>query len=292
MMRRPMLAVPVLAAALLAAGCSGSPETPVSPSQTAPAALGAAEDGSTLKVNAPSGLSPSGGAEVTSNQVTLVFQPAAGRHVQPLGMQHRVELYDGQQRRIAQWTTPGATVTTPVLEYNESYAWRVQGILDGREGPWSQTATFVVPTPPIPAECMAQPLAANRLPCVLAVASLSDEWPRCQGGSGSACHRFTREVARALSIGDPLWGLLGKVPGTWQCTPTTCGSNISGGLGEDVVVYCTGPGTCRNPNGPGGRTDWVAIDIILGAGAPGAQIAWSPIARVNNRGDNWWVPVP
>ena len=113
MNRKTVLALPALTAALFAAACSGSPETPVSPTLTTPTELGANPDGSTLKVNAPTGLSPSGGVHVDRNQVQLVFQPSAGRHVQPLGAQHFIELFDQNQRRIAQWTTPAATVTTP-----------------------------------------------------------------------------------------------------------------------------------------------------------------------------------
>ena len=292
MLRRTVLASPALAIALLAAACSGSPETPVSPTLATPGSADANPDGSTLKVNPPTGLSPSGGVEVASNQVRLTFQPAAGKHVEPFGVQHRIELYDQRQQRIAEWTTVAASVTTPVLQYTEGYSWRVQAVLDGRVGPWSDAATFVVPAPPTPPECLAQPIEANRLPCILAVAAKSEDWARCEAGSGSACHRFTREVASALAVGDPLWGLLGKVPGTWQCTPHACGTGVSDGFGEDVIVYCTGPGSCRNPFAPDGRTDWVAIDIILAAGLPGAQLQWSPVPRIFNRGNNYWAPVP
>lgn len=289
MNRRTMIPWPLMAAALLVTGCSGSPETPVSPSRAAEASLAANPDGSTLKVNAPSNLSPANSVVVGSNQVTLTFDPATGRYAPAAGIQHLVELYDQNQTRIATWVTASSSVTTPNLEYLQSYSWRVQPSLDGQVGPWSNVAGFATPAPPTPAECRAQPIEANRFPCVLAVAAISEEWPRCQAGSGSACHRFTREVARALALGDPNWGLLGKPPGVWQCTLNSCG-NISGGLGEDVIVYCTGPGSCRNPSGPQGRIDWVAIDIIVAAGLPGATLGWSPIPRVFNRGDNWWVP--
>ena len=292
MIRRNLLAPAAIAVALLAAGCSGGADSPVAPSPAAEGSLSANPDGSTLKVNPPTALTPSGGVEVDSNQVRLTFQPATGRYVQPSGMQHRVELFNQNGSRIAQWMTVATAVTTPVLDYQQSYSWRVQAVLGTETGPWSETAGFIVPLPPTPPECLAQPIENNRLPCILAVAAKSDEWPRCQAGSGSACHRFTREVARALSIGDPLWGLLGKPPGTWQCTPAACGANVVGGLGEDVIIYCTNPGTCRNPAGPDGRTDWVAIDIVLAAGLPGAQIYWGPIPRAFNRGSNYWVPAP
>lgn len=288
MIRRTMIPWPILAAALFVTGCSGGPETPVSPSRAAEGSLDANADGSTLKVNPASNLAPGGGTTVGSTRVTLAFEPASGRYAPAAGMQHRVELYDQNQTRIAEWVIGGSSVVTPELQYLQNYSWRVQPGLDGHVGPWSDVATFATPPPPVPAECLAQPIEANRFPCVMAIAAISEEWVRCQNGSGTACHRFTREVARALSIGDPNWGLLGKPPGVWQCTLSACG-NISGGLGEDIVVYCTGPGSCRNPSGPQGRTDWVAVDIVIAAGIPGAQPAWSPVPRVFNRGDNWWV---
>jgi hypothetical protein len=271
MIRRNVLPWPMLAVLLLSA-CSDRMETPVSPSLGPPAGLDANPDGSTLKVHAPTGLAPSGGTAVEGNEVRLTFQPASGRHVQPFGVQYHVELFDQRQQRIQNWTTPATSVTTAELNYTESYSWRARATVDGQTGPWSDTAAFVVPAPPTPPECLRQPLENNRLPCIFAVAAKSDDWPRCQAGSGTACHRFTREVARALAVDDPLWGLLGKAPGTWQCTTSACGSNVVGGLGEDVIVYCTNPASCRNPSGPDGRMDWVAIDIVLAAGLPGAQI--------------------
>ena len=293
MNRRTMILWQALALALLVTGCSGSPESPVSPTRAAAGGVDADvnADGSTLKVNAPTNLSPSGGALVGSNQVTLAFAAASGKYVPVDGIQHRVELFNQNGTLIAAWLTGDSSVLTPNLEYQQTYTWRVQPTLDGQVGPWSGTAGFVTPEPPVPAECLRQPLEANRLGCVIAIAATSDEWRRCTGGSGAACHRFTREVARALSIGDPNWGLLGKPPGVWQCTLNGCGTG-GGGFGEDIVAYCTGPGSCRNESGPDGRTDWVAIDIVVGAGLPGASIGWSPIPRAFNRGNNFWSPVP
>jgi hypothetical protein len=138
------------------------------------------------------------------------------------------------------------------------------------------------PRPPVPDACA--PAAAptvDRLACARQVAVRSSEWPRCATGSGVACHRYTREVARALAAGDPRWGLITKQPGQQQCSMTSCGPGDGTGYGEDVVAYL-----------PAGSSPdrWVGHDIVGGAGAPGARVQWAgPLER---RPGNLWAPVP
>jgi hypothetical protein len=138
------------------------------------------------------------------------------------------------------------------------------------------------PPPPVPDACA--PAAAptvDRLACARQVAARSSEWPRCATGSGVACHRYTREVARALAAGDPRWGLITKSPGQQQCSMTWCGPGDGTGYGEDVVAYL-----------PAGSSPdrWVGYDIVGGAGAPGARVQW--VGPLERRPGNLWAPVP
>jgi hypothetical protein len=71
-----------------------------------------------------------------------------------------------------------------------------------------------------------------------------------------------------------------------------CGPLGGEGYGEDIVAYCRSGSTCANRFGPDGRTDIQSIDIVLGAGAPGAAIQWGAVPSRFNRGNNFWVPVP
>lgn len=126
--------------------------------------------------------------------------------------------------------------------------------------------------------------------CLEAVASRSTFYPRCQAGSQRDCHYYVREVASALNIaqGQKRWGLITK----------PSGSNVDG-YGEDVVAWLP------QPFGLDQQTwRWRGLDIIGGAGAPGARFQggelheaipcsqWVDGMSWCNREDNLWAPVP
>ncbi|MEX0919270.1 MAG: hypothetical protein WDZ64_00790 [Parcubacteria group bacterium] len=136
-----------------------------------------------------------------------------------------------------------------------------------------------IPTIPPGGEFPPTSGAPNERDRVNTIASDSPEWGDCASGSGVACHRFVREVASILANDDPRWGLLTKQSGQQSCTMTECGPNV-GGYGEDVIVYLLG----TEPSGP-----ITIVDIIGGAGAPGANITWQIQPR---RAGNDWAPVP
>jgi hypothetical protein len=296
LMSRMLKILPVLCTAFAlttAVACNSTPDAPTSPSTSPRSGEEAAPDGSTLKVNAPTPLSPINAERLNNRQPTMVLANTQGRFVnRPFS--YEFQLFDSGGNVLRSAIVAGGTGTTSwaypeQLESDTAYTWRARAAYDGAFGPWSASAGFL--TARAAANCGPMPIAADRTACIVTVAAMSDEWPRCAQGSGVACHRFTQEVARALAVGDPNWGLLGKPPGTWQCTINACGPLGGEGFGEDVVVYCLAP-TCGIVARPDGRNDWVAIDIILGAGAPGAAIQWGPIPVRDNRGNNYWVPVP
>ncbi len=121
----------------------------------------------------------------------------------------------------------------------------------------------------------------NRRECALQIAAGSANWAACSTrGVGPACHRFVREVTRALAAGNARWGLISKPRGQQSCSATACGADV-GGYGQDVAAY--------RPDGAA-VSEWMGFDIVAGAGAPGATVIWNgPLPR---RPDNLWVPVP
>jgi len=121
----------------------------------------------------------------------------------------------------------------------------------------------------------------NRLECARQVAASSANWDACSArGDNPSCHRYVREVARALEAGNPRWGLISKPRGQQSCSATACGADI-GGYGQDVAAY--------RPDGAA-ASEWIGFDLIAGAGAPGATVIWNgPLPR---RADNLWVQVP
>jgi hypothetical protein len=284
-------------AAVLAVGCSGSSQNPAAPTSTPADSGDAAADGSTLKVSAPTPVSPINDVRLTNRQPTLQITNAQGRFAGGT-FGYEFAVLDMTGRVVRSTTVAGGNGSTgwlyPVgdeLQGNARYQWRARAVLDGAHGPWSSMATFqTVSAPP---NCgFVDPWWQSREACAQTIAATSIEWRACQTGNHVACHRFTREVASALAMGDPNWGLLGKSPGVQQCTMDRCGALGGEGFGEDIVAYCRNPATCRNRFGPDGRNDYQSIDIIEGAGGPSPKLSWGAVESRNNRGNNFWAPIP
>ena len=274
-------------------GCSGTPETLLSPTSADSADAALNPDGSNLKVTAPSGLGPRG-ITVDSLRPTLTFTNAVGRFV-TVGLSHEIEIVDANgnvvyTRIIGESATASSHTLESDLTYSDNFFWRVRARLGNNVGPWSEWAEFRTldrPGPPQPApgslpfpvpEACGPFGPGDRSACVAAMTAVSPWWAACQGGSGTNCHRFTRSVAAALASFDPGWGLLTKNPGEQQCTWNACGPGNGSGYGEDVVVHLDGAGTLRG---------W---DIVGGAGAPGARAGWARLEAF--RPGNHWAPVP
>lgn len=279
-----------LAAVVTMAACSGTSQSPTSPTAAAGGELTAAADGSTLKATAPGLNSPTNGATTETLRPTLSWGASTGSFASVTPTYEVHVLQGGNVIYTANVAETEHQVGVDAAA-DQEYQWRVRARQDAAFGPWSSVGTFRTPALarsaasslpfPIPASCGPVPNpAGNRIQCALDVARVSPEWGRCQGGSGVGCHRYTRHVAAALAAGDSNWGLVGKNPGEQQCTWNRCGGLSGEGFGEDAVAYL--PGT--NIFG------WIGFDIVGGAGAPGASVGWSgPLPR---RAGNFWAPVP
>jgi len=137
-----------VAAATLAflVACSQAPQSPVSPSAVSGTSA-ANPDGSTLKVSAPTLISPANAARADSVRPTVVFRNAVGRfasaalsyRLQVLGVNNVVidELLVSQD--ASGQTSLG---TEADLGYDTEYRWRVRAELEGQPGPWSEVWSF------------------------------------------------------------------------------------------------------------------------------------------------------
>jgi len=281
------VALPLL---VVMAACSGTPQTPTSPSAATGGSAAAAADGSTLKVTAPILQAPINGITLDSLRPTFSWSPATGSYVAVASPSYELHVLQGGNVIYTATTEGTSHEVSADAAPGEDFQWRVRARVDSAFGPWSSTGTFRTPDRPtapllpftVPESCgpISNP-PGNRIQCALDVAAVSPEWGRCQGGSGVGCHRFSRHVAAALAAGDPNWGLIGKNPGEQQCTWNRCGGLNGEGYGEDVVAYLAGPNIFNN---------WLGFDIVGGAGAPGATVGWGgPLPR---RAGNYWAPVP
>jgi hypothetical protein len=280
--------------ALAMAGCSGTPQTTLSPSAIDGTSTALNPDGSSVKATAPTDLTPRD-VTVDTLRPTLRFTSAVGLYAS-LGFGYEIQVVNGAGNVIYTRTLGESTGTVSHtlesdLTYADNFWWRVRARLGDQAAPWSDYAPFrtldrptSAPVTPsagglpfaVPAAC--GPFGpGDRSACISAITVASPWWAACQAGSGVNCHRFTRSVAAALASHDPGWGLLSKNPGDTQCSWDSCSVRDGSGYGEDVVAHLDG-GSLR------------AWDIVGGAGAPGASANWSRIEAF--RPGNFWVPVP
>jgi hypothetical protein len=262
-----------LCALTTALACSGSPQMPLSPSAALRTDSALNPDGSSLKISAPTGLSPSGDETLDTRRPTLRFNPAVARFVSSVpGLQYEIEGRDAAGALIYSETISGTSLDlTSDLAFETNFQWRVRARLGADTGPWSTMAGFRTPNRPptggggggggpvrgpIPEQCRSGGFA-----CAAAVAAQSAEWPLCLAGIGVGCHRFTRQVANALAFYDQNWTNIMAQPGGHACDCNGCGPSNGAMFREDTVVY-------------GGRE---VFDMIVGAGGPSPSLNWSGV---------------
>ena len=271
MQRKTFLAWPVVCVLILM-GCSGTPQSALSPSAVDATATFINPDGSTMKVRAASNLTPTG--TISTQRPTLTFTNSVAVLVQ-VNLEHELEILNAQGASIYNRTLPETAGTTSHtvesdLPYAENFTWRVRARRGVNFGPWA-TASLRTPDPPappppptgvlpfpVPEAC--GPFGPDgRLPCVLAMAAQSVEWQRCAGGDGVGCHRFTRQVVHALSRSDPNFQMIVAGPGGHACNCFGCGPSDGSMFREDTTVYA---GRC-------------VYDMIVGAGGSNPSLLWS-----------------
>lgn len=278
-MRRNTTLAWLAACALAVNGCSSTPETMLSPTAVEPTATFVNPDGSTVKVGAPTNLTPTGGATIDTLRPTLSFSAAAGRFGNA-PFEYELEVQSASGAVVYSRPSVGTQHTLETeLSYSDNFWFRVRAHVGGQVGPWSNFAqfrTFDRPGPPpppppsaggglpfaVPASC----LAGNGAACALEISAVSAEWGRCRGGDGVGCHRFTRQVVYALSLGDPNWQMIQAAPGGHACNCFTCGGSDGTMFREDTTVYAGSQ----------------VYDMIVGAGGPSPAVSWSFVGAPRN----------
>lgn len=151
MFKRFPIAVALGVLALATACSDNKSSSPVAPSTSPSAADGAdaAADGSTLKVTAPTLVSPANASRLDDFEVTLRLNPATARFVSgSVPLAYRFELIRGGQTldsfrgAVTQWAP------THSFESDTEYSWRARAEQGTSVGPWSATWTFRTPEQP------------------------------------------------------------------------------------------------------------------------------------------------
>jgi len=149
MMKRQfvLFVVSGLLATALACGDKSSPAGP-SPAGGGGSDSGATSDGTTLKVTAPTPVSPANGSTLADTNVSLTVSGAAGKFttVSPLAYRFQI-LLNGQVVKEFR-TSTSLSWKLPTLDNNTTYAWHARAEQGPFFGPWSAEWTFKTPDQP------------------------------------------------------------------------------------------------------------------------------------------------
>ena len=140
----------VVVACALSAAVACKVETPLTPAPNVPSSPASAPDGTTLKVGAPTLVSPINSDIINTQQVTLTISGAPGLFTNQ-AFNYDFELQTDAGAVVAQATVNGTTFTVPAtLTINSAYRWRSRATLNGAVGPWSGLGRFQTPRLSIP----------------------------------------------------------------------------------------------------------------------------------------------
>lgn len=242
--------------------CSQAPQSPVSPSAVA-GSNEANPDGSTLKVSAPTPVSPANASRTDSVRPTVVFRNAVGRFTSA-SLSYRLQVLDATNAVIAELPVsqdPSGQTSLAAeadLAFDTEYRWRVRAELEGQPGPWSEVWSFrtvqrvVLGTgdnvgPP-------RNIGFSEAYDILFAIYQAARWDISGGSSRDQMNLYLETAMAALHYGHGKWNPRG--PDSNWCIKT-------GGPGrpqsDDVIVRCSS------------RDAW---DLIAGIGARGAY--WAP----------------
>lgn len=274
-----------LAAALLlvVSACTGSPESPTSPSATRGGTTAAtAADGSTLKVSAPVPFTPTADERTDSRRPTLVWGNSVGLHADE-GFAYQIEVSDIgavlYERTVGETPNTGSHVVDLELAYEKQYSWRIRAVLGTAAGPWSKYESFRTPLAPVVAAPPTTPTGGTIGPArsISISQALSLIVNIHNGGRFNLGRSSTRDyrvnfifgATAAIAYGHARWNPVGPDAG-W------CVKDAGGGRppSDDVIVRC------------GSREAW---DLISGAGGDGYSFHADYIGRLPG-GQNVYPP--
>jgi hypothetical protein len=118
-------------------------DTPLTPG-IAPGSTSAPADGSTLKVGAPTLVSPANNAVVQDQRPTLSVNPVTAQF-SSIPLQYEFELQNDTGVPIVRDTVNGTSYQVPALVINTAYRWRARATYNGGVGPFSNTGRFTTP---------------------------------------------------------------------------------------------------------------------------------------------------
>jgi len=266
--------------------CTTAPQSVTSPSATIGGSTAAAADGSTLKVTAPTAVSPADGERATDRHPTLVWLNANGRYGN-IGVAYDIELSTPTavvySRTVGESPDVGAHLVELELDYDVVYSWRVRAHLSDTLGPWSSWASFMSPTKPV-ASSPSVPGGSTPLGGCAA--------PISAAGTRISVHPNDSDIPRAVAAAFPAAFRNSCQPegGSWEYMDRTVdalrarngryGYNAKRGNTNDpsldVIGYYRGPDANNFQN----SSDSYIIDIIGGHCGSTPSSIWSDVTDI------------
>ena len=289
----PWLASACVMASMLA--CNRAPQAPTEPSAAIVGGQEAAADGSTLKVDAPTLVSPINDTRLTNRQPSMVANNVSGKFANAT-YTYEFQLLNDSGGVIRSTTLPAGSGQTTwnfpeELERDTPYRFRVRARFNDAFGPWSSTGRFFTlkenrtddPSPNsicfdsngnVVRACIPPPNRSDILSQVVAQnPGIMDIRRSCQedifGGDHVRGWEFLDKLVDALYKTDSRWG--------YNCKRGNCGD-----ISLDVITYHYGIG----PTTVGNSHVW-AWDVVLGHCGPAASPAWIHITNVFGSGGGW-----
>lgn len=256
----------------LTLACNRAPAAPTPTDATSPGSGDAAADGSTLKVNPPTLMSPVNDLRLDSRKPTMMIGNSTGRFVNRQFTYEFQLLNDSGSVVDSTTLSQGSSGTTswayPTdLERDTPYRWRVRARMNNAFGPWSSTARFLTvfekrtPNPP-PGQRLPRPTWG--LAIVQRVAAQRPDLLRnsCQEHGGSWA--FMDAAVDALRLEDTRWG--------YNCKRGNCGDPSL-----DVLAY-----NYSSEPDPGTKAVYI-IDIIGGHCGPSPTVIWNDVTDITHQ---------
>lgn len=146
MPRKTYVVTGVAALVALAIACGKQSDTPVSPSSARAVATNeaAGSQGETLKITAPTLISPINNVVLDGADATMVCTPPTGKF-EPTTLAYDFELYDANNVKIRTEVVAGPQWVVHGLDFKSNFTWRVRGTSDNAYGPWSVFGAFTTP---------------------------------------------------------------------------------------------------------------------------------------------------
>ena len=233
-----------LVAVVAVTGCSGAPQTPLSPSAAGGGSTTAAADGSTLKYTAPVLTSPESGTRIGSRRPVLIWQNSTSKYAPSGSTTYEIEVVRVSNGQVVYSVIvpegPGLT-EHPVPadgEYDTEYRWRVRARVQNSIGPWATPATFRTIEQVVvgnPGGNVGPPRSINIDEAVNIIQRIYAAGNYNLGSSSSRDERnlYIEIAVATIAYGHPVWNPQGP-DGNW------CIKN--GGPGrpqaDDVIVLC------------------------------------------------------